>query len=86
MHENRIILCHTNQMIKSLLSGAALAYIVACLVYMIVAKMCLDTPFMKSLTPEQIEIKSKSAKVRKNVFMFGMGVGLIVALIIVPRL
>ena len=61
------------------LSRIAIAYMTASLFYMIVTRN-YETPFMNSLTHEQIEIKKQSAKQRYRVFVVGMIVGGLVSL------
>ena len=64
--------------IKTILAYAATAYLIASLIYLFVSYCCLDTPFRKSLTAEQIRIKTLSAKTRSQVFWGGIIAGIII--------
>jgi hypothetical protein len=57
---------------KTVLAYLALAYLIASGVYLCASACCLDTPFRKSLTAQQISIKQYSSSVRRKVFLFGL--------------
>tara|TARA_X000000950_G_C13459346_1_gene475219 strand:+ start:181 stop:333 length:153 start_codon:yes stop_codon:yes gene_type:complete len=46
--------------------------------------MWVGTPFKNSLTKKQLIIKKESAKVRRNIFIEGLIVGLLVIIIFRP--
>lgn len=59
------------------------AYVFASIYYLIMTRK-VGTPFRDSLTKEQLEIKNKSASVRKNIFFTGIMLGLVLLLIFRP--
>ena len=44
----------------------------------------IGTPFRDSLTKQQIAIKEKSSKIRKNIFLQGIAIGLVSMVLIRP--
>ena len=58
-------------------------YVFASLYYLLFTRN-IGTPFNNSLTQKQILIKKKSAKKRKNIFIQGCIVGLILSIIFKP--
>lgn len=46
----------------------ALAYLLASVLYLIITRACVGTPFNDSLSAEQREIKASSARDRKRIF------------------
>ena len=46
--------------------------------------MWLDTPFKNSLTKKQLEIKKQSVYKRKNVFIEGLIIGLLIMVLLRP--
>ncbi len=62
------------------LSNFAIVYLFACLYYMIQTRN-LGTPFMDSLTPQQKAIKARSVKARKEVFLSGISIGVVIILL-----
>lgn len=69
---------------KTLLAYAALAYLIASIIYLLTSACCLETPFKNSLSQEQIQIKVFSAKIRREVFCGSLLVAIIVLLIFRP--
>ena len=60
-----------------------LIYIIASIFYLL-ATRSIGTPFSDSLTPEQIEIKSKSSRTRSVIFTSGLFGGILLILFIQP--
>tara|TARA_B100001250_G_C19715426_1_gene751213 strand:+ start:953 stop:1204 length:252 start_codon:yes stop_codon:yes gene_type:complete len=60
-----------------------LIYIIASIFYLL-ATRSIGTPFSDSLTPEQIEIKSKSSRSRSVIFTSGILGGILLLLFIQP--
>jgi hypothetical protein len=52
--------------------------------YYIVRTRSIGTPFNDSLTSKQIAIKDKSAALRRNIFMQGVGGGLLLMMVMRP--
>ena len=52
--------------------------------YYLIATNCIGTPFKDSLTEKQIAIKKQSAKLRKNIFLQGIGIGIVLCLVFRP--
>ena len=52
--------------------------------YYIVRTRSVGTPFNDTLTPKQIAIKDKSAALRRNIFMQGVGGGLLLMMVMRP--
>tara|TARA_B100000902_G_C27135463_1_gene825799 strand:- start:734 stop:970 length:237 start_codon:yes stop_codon:yes gene_type:complete len=52
--------------------------------YYLIATSCIGTPFKDSLTEKQIAIKKQSAKLRKNIFLQGIGIGIVLCLVFRP--
>ncbi len=69
---------------KTLLAYAALAYLIASIIYLLTSACCLETPFKNSLTTEQIRIKLFSAKIRREVFCGALVIAIIVLFIFQP--
>lgn len=65
------------------LAYAMLTYIIGSIYYVIVT-INVGTPFKDSLNEEQKKIKSKSSKVRRQIFYQGLGVGIIMIIFINP--
>ena len=65
--------CH----IPIYLAYAMTAYMMASIIYLLSTKF-VGTPFMNSLTKEQIEIKKKSSRLRKKIFSIGLLFSLII--------
>ena len=61
------------------LSRIAISYMIASLVYILITRE-YGTPFMDSLTYEQIEVKKQSAKQRYRAFLIGIIIGGLVSL------
>ena len=57
--------------VSSYLAYAMAAYSLTSGYYLVISRWA-GTPFKDSLTKEQIEIKKKSAKVRRNIFLQGL--------------
>jgi len=57
----------------SIFLGYGMAIYVIASIYYIVRTRSVGTPFRDSLTKKQIEIKRKSADVRRNIFLQGLG-------------
>ena len=57
----------------SIFLGYGMAIYVIASIYYIVRTRSVGTPFRDSLTKKQIEIKKKSADVRRNIFLQGLG-------------
>ena len=60
------------------LAYASLGYVIASAVYLVVARLALDTPFDKSLTSRQRSILDESKRQRRCVFLIGVGVAVLV--------
>ncbi len=69
--------------ISLLLAYAMSVYCLSCSYYLI-KTMWVGTPFKNSLTEKQLIIKKESAKVRRNIFIEGLIVGLLVIIIFRP--
>ena len=65
------------------LAYAMLIYVIASVFYMIRTRS-IGTPFKDSLTLEQIAIKKKSSKIRKNIFYQGAAIGLAIVIFLKP--
>lgn len=65
------------------LAYAMLTYIIGSIYYLI-ATMNIGTPFKDSLNEEQKQIKLQSAKIRKQIFYQGLGIGIIMIIFINP--
>tara|TARA_B100001093_G_C26366541_1_gene816847 strand:- start:302 stop:499 length:198 start_codon:yes stop_codon:yes gene_type:complete len=53
-------------------------------IYYYIRTRTVGTPFKDSLTEEQLEIKKKSVKIRKNIFYQGFFLGLIALILLQP--
>lgn len=69
--------------ISVILAYAMAIYCISCIYYLI-RNMWLDTPFKKSLTKKQLEIKKQSVYKRKNVFIEGLIIGLFIMVLLRP--
>jgi len=58
-------------------------YCLSCVYYMIRTR-AIGTPFKNSLTKKQIEIKKKSVITRRNIFIEGLLISLIIIIIFRP--
>ena len=53
-------------------------------VYYLLKTMNIGTPFKDSLTPRQLQIKAASATVRRNIFLQGILVGILILIYLKP--
>lgn len=60
-----------------------LSYCFACIYYLIMTRD-IGTPFNDTLNPIQRQIKAKSAKQRKKIFMNGLIIGIIIIFLTKP--
>ena len=63
--------CYECSVWTVVLARMAIIYLIACVVYAVLT-VCAGTPFKDSLTPEQEEIKSRSASSRSAAFGAGL--------------
>ena len=61
----------------------SMIYLISCVFYIIVTR-CVGTPFLDSLTEEQKKIKKASAQKRKNIFLLGIVIGIVLLHIVNP--
>jgi hypothetical protein len=69
--------------ISVVLAYAMSIYTVAS-IYYVIRTRSVGTPFKDSLTPQQLQIKKESAKVRSNIFYQGVGLAFAALLIFRP--
>ena len=68
------------------LAYIALVYILASIFYLIFTRK-IGTPFMDAVNenyPELLEIKKESSKKRRNIFMAGIAINIVIAVLIRP--
>ena len=65
------------------LAYAMATYCIASLFY-IIRTRSIGTPFNDSLTKKQLELKTESTKVRKNIFYQGIALGVVVCFLFRP--
>ena len=63
--------CYTCSGPAAALAYLALGYLIASLVYLLVTKLTMGTPFKDSLTPEQRALLAASSAQRRTVFWAG---------------
>jgi uncharacterized membrane protein YkvI len=64
-----------------ILAYVAIVYTLSCIVYLIITRK-METPFLDSLTTEQLKIKNRSSKDRKCVFIISLVIAILVSQII----
>ena len=65
------------------LAYAMAAYCLASTYYLVISRT-VGTPFKDSLTDKQLEIKKKSSKIRRNVFIQGVVLSITVLMLLRP--
>lgn len=58
--------------VATALAYAALGYLIASVVYLLLTKLGMRTPFLDSLTPEQRSILDRSKRQRRGAFLAGV--------------
>ena len=69
--------------ISTYLAYAMLIYCISSIYYLLRTRQ-IGTPFHDSLSLEQLQIKAKSANTRRNIFLQGLAVGLLVIVVLRP--
>ena len=71
--------CYKCPFATMMLSNVAIVYLIACVSYVLLTRS-LGTPFLDSLSCEQLRVKGESSKKRARMFALGIVIGVVVVL------